>query len=544
MKSSEFKKQYDFSEDEKAALDEILSINEMKNVEQAKRIVCQKFKLDKFLSNSQIIKRAMNRDIFDSHPWIQQFNKKPTRSISGVSIVAIMLPPDLGFSKGFKGSCPFSCTYCPSADNAPKSYIGKEPSTLRAINHNYDPYAITKGRIEQLRLIGHSANKIQLVLQGGTFLAMPRSEQDDVLKGIFDAITELPSENIYDSMKYMETSKNRCIGLTYETRPDYCKYSHVDRMLDRLGTMVEVGVQTLSDDVLKIVKRGHNIQDLYEANKIARDAGLKMTFHMMPNLYATPEDDRDYFNELYTNPNLKPDGLKIYPLLVMHGTELYKEWLSGNYHSYSDEDLISMLAEVKNNLPEYTRVHRIQRDIPVKYVEGGLKLGNLRNIIKDHMKKHDMKCSCIRCREVGHNQNQNNYIIPKTSNLTLEIDDYESCDGKEWFLSIVDPKTRILFGFLRMRFPSTDAHRKEVTKNSAIIRELHIYGKELEIKILPMDSDIQHRGFGKQLLIKAEEIATDNGYLELLIISGVGVREYYKKLGYFQKGPYVAKILD
>ena len=543
MKSTEFPNMYNFSEEELLAIDELLAIADIKNFEIHKREVVKKYHLSRFPSNSQIIKRARDRNIQDTHPWIHELNRKPTRSISGVSVVAIMLPPDLGVSKGYKGSCPFSCAYCPSADNAPKSYIGKEPSTLRAISHNYNPYEITKGRIEQLRLIGHSANKIQVVLQGGTFLAMPEQEQDRVLKGIFDGILDTPAPNLEASMKQLETSSNRCIGITYETRPDFCKKPHVDRILNRLGTMIEIGVQTLSDDVLKKVKRGHKVQDVYEANQIARDAGFKITFHMMPNLYSAPQDDIDYFKELFTNPQLRPDGLKIYPLLVMQGTGVYEDWQNGNFDPYSDDDLIDVLAKAKNSLPEYTRIHRIQRDIPGKYVSGGLHLGNLRNIVKKRMEELDYSCSCIRCREVGHVQNQKNYISPSKDELELEVYSYESCGGKEWFLSIVDPVTRVLFGFLRLRFPSPEAHRPEITSTTAIVRELHVYGKELQIGASPDKQQSQHRGMGRRLMNKAEQISIDHGYNELVVISGVGVREYYKKIGYSQKGPYMARFL-
>ncbi len=543
MKSTEFANLYNFSEDEIKAIDELLAMPDIKNFEINKRTIVKKYRLNRFPSNSQIIKRARDRNIENTHPWIHELNRKPTRSISGVSVVAIMLPPDLGSSKGFKGSCPFSCAYCPSAENAPKSYIGKEPSTLRAISYNYDPYEITKGRIEQLRLIGHSANKIQLVLQGGTFLAMPENEQDRVLKGIFDGILDTPANTLAESMKQLETSANRCIGITYETRPDFCKKPHVDRVLDRLGTMIEIGVQTLSDEVLKKVKRGHKVQDVYEANQIARDAGFKITFHMMPNLYSTPQDDINYFKELFNNPDLRPDGLKIYPLLVMQGTGVYEDWQKGLFSPYSDDDLIDALAEIKNNLPEYTRIHRIQRDIPGKYVSGGLHLGNLRNIVKDRMEKSNYHCSCIRCREIGHVQNQTNYIMPPKDKLKLETYSYDSCGGKEWFLSIVDPSTRVLFGFLRLRFPSPEAHRPEITSTTAIVRELHVYGKELQIGANPDKHQSQHRGMGRQLMSKAEEITLNHGYNELIVISGVGVREYYNKIGYSQKGPYMARFL-
>ena len=543
MKSSEFPNLYNFSKEEMEAIDELLAMPNLKNFEVNKRNIVKKYRLNRFPSNSQIIKRARDRNIDTSHPWIHELNRKPTRSLSGVSVVAIMLPPDLGLSKGFKGSCPFSCAYCPSAENAPKSYIGKEPSTLRAISYNYDPYEITKGRIEQLRLIGHSANKIQVVLQGGTFLAMPEDEQDRVLKGIFDGILDQPASTLDESMKQLETSNNRCIGITYETRPDFCKKPHVDRILNRLGTMIEIGVQTLSNDVLKKVKRGHKIQDVYEANQIARDAGFKITFHIMPNLYSTPVEDINYFKKLFSNPDLRPDGLKIYPLLVMNGTGVYEEWQKGNFVPYSDDELINALAYIKRDLPEYTRIHRIQRDIPGKYVSGGLHLGNLRNIVKDKMEELDFTCSCIRCREIGHVQNQKKYLFPSKDDLTLETYSYDSCGGKEWFLSVVESHSRVLFGFLRLRFPSPEAHRPEITSKTAIVRELHVYGKELQIGASPDKRQSQHRGLGRKLMNKAEQISLDHGYNELVVISGVGVREYYKKIGYMQKGPYMARFL-
>lgn len=539
----EFDQQYDFSTEEIKALDELLALPELdlKKLEQLKRKVAKKHHLARFLSNSQIIKRARDRNLFEAqHPWIHRLNRKPTRSISGVSIVAVMIPPDLG---GIRGSCPFNCSYCPTADNAPKSYLGHEPSTLRAIGYGYNPYKIVEGRMKQLELIGHPVNKIQLIIQGGTFNAVNFNIQDEVLKDCFDAILGQSTNNIEQALMELEYSERRLIGLTYETRPDFCKPNHIDRMLNRAGTMIEIGVQNLSDRVLQIVNRGHDVAEIYKAVKNAKDAGFKVTLHMMPNLYATPQQDIEMFEELFSNSDLKPDGLKIYPLLVIPGTEIYKEWKAGNFEPYSDAELINALANIKRDLPEYTRIHRIQRDIPIKYVEGGLLIGNLRNTVKEVMERRGWNCSCIRCREVGHVRNLTGYQPPNKEQLQLEIYEYEASGGKECFLSVVDPATRVLFGFLRMRFPSSTAHRPEITTETAIIRELHVYGTELEIGSDPLDYHSQHRGWGKKLMQEAETIAKEYGYTEMLVISGIGVREYYKKIGYYQKGPYVAKNL-
>lgn len=538
---NEFEHKFDCTEDEYKAIDELLTLQSLDDLEKEKRKVVLKYKLSRFPSNSQIIRRAKEKGLYTNNSWITQLQRKPTRSASGISIVAVMVPPNLG---GLRGSCPFNCTYCPSADIAPKSYIGHEPSTLRAISYNYDPYNIVKGRIDQLRAIGHPGSKIHLVIQGGTFLATPEEEQDRIMKGCFDAIAEKDSNTIDEAITNLETSKIKNIGITYETRPDYCRPYHVDRMLARGGTLVEIGVQTLSDNVLKIVKRGHKIEEVYNAVKTAKDAGFKVTLHMMPNLYSTPQEDIGMFKELFNNPDLRPDGLKIYPLLVVPGTQIHTEWKNGNFCPYSDEELVAALAEIKRDLPEYTRIHRIQRDIPVKYGDAGLLLGNIRNIVKDFMDQKGWKCQCIRCREVGQVQNSTHYEIPPQDQLQLETYQYTASNGKEWFFSIVDPNTRVLFGFLRMRFPSDSPHRPEITPKTAIVRELHVYGQELEVGAIPLKIHAQHRGLGKKLMKHAEMIALDAGYEEMVVISGIGVREYYKRIGYHQKGPYVTKLLS
>lgn len=544
---------FKLSDLDRLALDDIIdnpeALTSKKSLEQLKRSIAKQYRLKRYFANSQIILRAKERDIDPlEHPWLANLNKKPARSISGVSIVAVMIPP--------KNSCPFDCAYCPSSENAPRSYIGHEPSTLRAINSNYDPFAITKLRIEQLRSIGHAASKIHVVVQGGTFLALHNEEQDRIMKGIYDGILAVddknqdydtilrPSRSIEEAIHLCETSITRNVGTTFETRPDVCKPRHIDRMLKLGGTWIELGIQALSDEIYLKVNRGHTILDVKRSIQLVKDAGYKVSVHMMPNLLSKPEEDIKYFKELYKNQDYKPDGLKIYPLLILPSTRLYDDWKNGilDPEPYDDDTLVKTLATIKDSVPEYTRIHRIQRDIPGKYVEAGLKLGNLRNIVKDYMYDYEMRCSCIRCRELGQVMNLGNYTPGE--NITLTEESYSASNGKEWFLSFIEEHSRVLFGFLRMRFPSQNAHRSEITPSSAIIRELHIYGQEVVIGTKPKEAiHAQHRGLGKKLLERSEEIAKESGYDKMVIISGIGVRDYYRKYGYTLDGPYVSKKL-
>ena len=337
--------------------------------------------------------------------------------------------------------------------------------------------------------------------------------------------------------------------MTFETRPDYCKEPHVDRMLKMGVTRVELGVQTIHNHIYEKIKRGHTVEDIIEANRILRDSGVKVAMHMMPGLFPLerdeprieqcPEKDLEMFKTIFTNDNFKPDMLKIYPCLVTDGSELHKLWKEGKYRPYSDEEAVDLIVQIKKILPKWVRTMRIQRDIPSTLIEDGVKKSNLGELVYNRLEEEEINCQCIRCREIGHKKTKEEYTL---DDYKLFEEDYIATNGKEYFLSIEDKNEESLAGFLRLRMPSEKAHREEINDTTAIVRELHVYGNM--IKIGQKGNNIgQHTGFGEKLLKRAEEISIDQNKEELLIISGIGARNYYRKFGYERKGPYMAKKL-
>ena len=471
--------------------------------------------------------------------------KKPTRMLSGVIVVAVMTAPY---------PCPHGkCIYCPGGPeyNTPQSYITRSPAVMRALNYSYDPYKQTWYRLKQYEAMGHTPSKIEVIIMGGTFPAMPLKYQEWFITKVIQALNDYPRylpqkyTNLLYEIRRNEYAKARCVGLTIETRPDWSKEKHVDLFLKLAATRVELGVQSIYDDVLEKIRRGHTVKDSVNATRILKDAGYKVVYHMMPGLPGS-DIDKDYemFVELFDNPDFRPDMLKIYPTLVMPDTVLYTMWKRGLYKPYSDKELIELVAKIKNIIPPYVRIMRVQRDVPVSSVSAGLKIGNFREVVKKYMKKKGLKCRCIRCREIGR------YIIqrgnvPQETNLKMIKYYYEASKGIEIFISFEDPTLDVLYAFLRLRKPSELAHRHEIDERSVIVRELHVYGPQI-----PLGKTErlwwQHKGLGRTLLKEAERIAVEEfDAKRLFIISGIGVREYYRKMGYrkFRGSFYMYKNL-
>lgn len=457
---------------------------------------------------------------------------KPVRTASGIAVVAVMAAPH---------PCPHGvCIYCPGgvAKGTPQSYTGFEPSSKRAKENLYDPYLQVKARLRQLEQIGHSVEKVELVIIGGTFTSIPEDEQIRFVKGCFDGLNGRVSATIDETLKEAEQGKIRNVGFTVETRPDYCKEKQIDLMLSYGVTRVEVGVQTLSDEIYKLVNRGHTVKDVIEAFQLARDAGLKIVAHMMPGLPgSTVEADFESFRRLFEDPCFKPDMLKIYPTLVTEGTPLHRLYLAGRYEPYTLETTIRLLADVAEIVPDWVRIMRIQREIPAEHIVAGVKHGNLRELVHEELERRGSRCRCIRCREVGL---KNLKIDEEEVRLVKKV--YEAAQGAEIFLSYEHPESDTLIGFLRLRIPSEKAHRAEVKGGkTALIRELHIYGEALPLGVRK-DEAWQHKGYGKNLLYEAEKIASEEyGYRKILVTSAVGVRQYYATHGYKLEGPYMAK---
>ena len=473
--------------------------------------------------NSEIL-RKIPEDLAERYRGI--LVKKPSRTLSGVAIVAVMTSPF---------PCPHGkCIYCPGGPEkgTAQSYTGHEPAALRAAQYNFDPCEQTRARIEQLNVIGHPTDKIDLIIMGGTFTARPQRYQEWFVKRAFDAMNGVEARNLEEAHLINENAKNRCIGLTVETRPDWFMEREIDFALKLGATRVELGIQTVYDDILEGVKRGHGVKESILATRLAKDAGFKINYHMMPGLPgSTPQRDFEAFREIFENPDFRPDMLKIYPTLVVKGTELYEMWKRGEYEPYDMDTMIDLLVRVISIVPPWVRIQRIQRDIPAKFIEAGVKKGDLRAIVLREMEKRGIRCPDIRCREVGRKGGENFEMMRR---------DYDASLGKEVFLSFEDPDEDSIAAFLRLRLPSEHAHRAEM-RNAAIVREVKVFGREVPVGMKEREA-WQHRGFGTRLMEEAERIAREEFDAEkVVVISGVGVRNYYRKLGYERLGPYMAK---
>ena len=507
----------------------LIQIPSKKKVRSEIKKICTKYSLERIPRNYEILSTVTGEEFMKLQNVLL---KKPVKTASGVAVIALMPKPY---------ACPHGrCTYCPGGIefNTPNSYTGKEPLAISAIESQYDPKKQILTKLEKLLVYGHDATKLELVIVGGTFPFMPIQYQENFIKSCYDALNGFDSPTLEDAKKNNEHATIRNVGFTVETKPDYCKKEHVDTMLQFGITRMEIGVQSLHESVYKIVNRGHDLNDVIESFQIAKDAGYKIVAHMMPGLPTmTPHDDVSDFMMLFSDSRFKPDMLKIYPSLVLQNTPLYNDYLEEKYKPCSDEELVTVLTEIKKNVPRWVRIMRVQREISQEEIMAGQKLGNLRQIVHKNLQKQNLSCKCIRCREAGLSETAVTF-----EDLRLNRENYVSSGGSEVFLSFDDSDDKI-YGFVRLRHPSNKAHRKEITDKTCIVRELHVYGKSLKIGNHEKDS-IQHSGLGKKLMGEAEKISKEEfGAKRILVISAVGTREYYRKLGYSLLGPYMAKEL-
>jgi len=452
---------------------------------------------------------------------------RPIRSLSGIVNVSVLTKPY---------PCPGKCLYCPTEKGIPKSYVSGEPAVERAKRLDYDPYLQVKKRIEMLEAEGHPTDKIELRIIGGTWSYYPKKYQNWFVKRCFDACNKVNGKNLKETQRLNERVKHRIVGLSIETRPDFITESEIKGLRELGLTMVELGIQSIYDDVLKLNLRGHGVKETILATKLLKDAGFKVLYQMMPNLPGSDlKRDKKMFEELFKNPCFQPDLLKIYPCALLKEAPLYKLWRIGKYKPYTKARLIDFIKSIKKKIPYYVRIQRIARDIPSnRVIVGGAKISNLHQILAKEMVKEGWHCKCIRCREVRENYN------PKEK-IHLFRQDYEASDGKEIFLSFENKKKTKLYSLLRLRIPAQKSFIP-VLQNSAIIREVHTYGKLVPItqkKLAP-----QHRGFGKKLIKEAEKIAKNEfGLDKMVVISGVGARRYFGKLGYRLKDTYMVKVI-
>ncbi|EGC35695.1 elongation protein 3 [Dictyostelium purpureum] len=468
---------------------------------------------------------------------------KPVRTASGIAVVAVMCKPHRCPHLAMTGNI---CVYCPGGPDSDfeystQSYTGYEPTSMRAIRARYNPYLQTRSRIDQLKRLGHNVEKVEFIIMGGTFMSLPADYRDYFIRNLHDALSGHTSNNVAEAVKYSEQSNVKCIGITIETRPDHCLKLHLSNMLVYGCTRLEIGVQSVFEDIARDTNRGHTVRAVLESFQLAKDSGFKVVAHMMPDLpNMGMERDIYGFMEFFENPAFRADGLKIYPTLVIRGTGLYELWKTGTYKNYSPDSLVDLIAKILALVPPWTRIYRIQRDIPMPLVTSGVEYGNLRELCLARMKDFGTKCRDVRTREVGI-QEVHHKIKPDQVELIRR--DYTANGGWETFLSYEDPKQDILIGLLRLRKCSETTFRPELKDSVSIVRELHVYGSVVGIHNRD-PTKFQHQGYGTLLMEEAERIAREeHGSVKLAVIAGVGTRHYYRKLGYELDGPYMSKVL-
>ncbi|KAI8612785.1 hypothetical protein BC830DRAFT_1135139 [Chytriomyces sp. MP71] len=476
---------------------------------------------------------------------LPRLRAKPVRTASGVAVVAVMCKPHRCPHIAMTGNI---CVYCPGGPDSDfeystQSYTGYEPTSMRAIRARYNPYDQARGRMDQLKALGHSVDKVEYILMGGTFMSLPEDYRNWFIANLHNACSGSTSLDIDESVRLSEQSQTKCVGITIETRPDWCLKPHLSQMLRYGCTRLEIGVQSVYEDVARDTNRGHTVKAVCESFQLAKDAGYKVVAHMMPDLpNVGMERDMDQFREYFENPAFRSDGLKIYPTLVIRGTGLYELWRTGRYKNYTPEALVDLVARIFALVPPWTRIYRVQRDIPMPLVTSGVENGNLRELSLQRMKDLGTECRDVRTREVGI-QDIHHKIQPDEVELIRR--DYTASGGWETFLSYEDPRQDILIGLLRLRKCSPATFRKELTEcgQCSIVRELHVYGSIVPIHNRDPTS-FQHQGFGTLLMEEAERIAREeHKSVKLAVISGVGTRHYYRKLGYELDGPYMSKTL-
>ena len=528
------------------------------DIDKFKKNIQKKYKYT--ISNSEFIKIYKYLNL-DNQQLRNLITKKKCKSNSGVLVITILTSAhpkyidDDGEVKTARFSCKHDCAYCPNepaheGNNwvaQPRSYLYSEPAVLRANANDFDPIKQMNSRISSLINMGHIPDKLEVIVLGGTWSEYPRNYQDSFITDMyysaniyFDNEPKRSKKTLEEEIEINETSKIHIIGLTLETRPDTINISEIYNFRRYNCTRIQLGVQHTNNNVLKKINRGHTIECAYEAIKLLKNNCFKVDIHIMPNLPGSSYDiDKKMLEEILYDQRIQVDQYKIYPTAIVPYTKIKKWFDEGTYVPYDDLLLYELIKDFKKNVQKYKRLNRIIRDIPGHYIEGGYskKFVNMRQLLQDDMKLNKWDCKCIRCREIKGNK----VII---DNIKINIEKYTASDSDEYHISFdTDCEKNYLIGFLRLRLNKEEnKNLLDCIKGSALIRELHVYSN-LNSVGNNIEGSMQHKGFGKKLIAKAEEIAIENGYTKVAIISGTGVREYYKKLGYNLIDTYMIKNL-
>ncbi len=477
----------------------------------------------------------------------ERIRMKPTRTNSGVAVVTVLTKPF---------PCPGNCIYCPNESNMPKSYIASEPGAQRALSNKFDPYAQVFNRLIALKNVGHNIEKVELIILGGTWSYYDKEYQRSFIHDCFKALNDVKEdsrdyvkpreeelkkatwEDIDKVHKENETAYCRNVGLVLETRPDYITEEELIRMRRLGATKIQMGIQSLSNKILKKNRIGRKNDSVKNAFKLLRRMGFKIHGHWMPNLYgSTVKRDIKEYKKLW-GKDYSPDELKIYPTSIIDNTHLNYLYQQGLYAPYTDRELTDLLKTVLPLTPRYCRLTRVVRDIPSNEIVAGNKKTNLRQLVQQEMEKENIKMEDIRSREIRGEKVTEDM-------LEMEKIEYNTTVSKEIFISYKTKNTDKICGFLRLSLPKGKYRHKhflDELKGCAIIREVHVYGKVLGLG-KDSNGESQHLGLGKRLIEEAEKISKDNDFKRISVISAIGTREYYKKRGYQNINLYMHKNL-
>ena len=515
-----------------------LKVKNSNRLNKLKRQFANKHKIG-MISNADLLavyrKLRKNNTINQNLDLEKLLQKRKVRTLSGVAPIAVLTKPY---------PCPGKCAFCPNEKSMPKSYLSNEPAVMRAILNKFDPATQVSVRLKALFNNGHLTDKVELIIMGGTWSCFPRQYQNWFVKRCFDACNGKTAKTLEQAQKWNETAKHRIVAMTLETRPDYIDEKEIKYWRKLGATKVELGVQSLDDKVLKLNKRGHFKAEVARATKLFKMAGFKVAYHLMPNLPgATPAKDLATYNKLFNAEDFQPDFIKIYPTVVTKGSALYRWWKQGKYKPYSYKVLFNLLLKMKKITPSYVRIIRLIRDIPKESIEAGNKITNLREALQTELKKHGQSCNCIRCREPKDD-------LTGLDKAKLSTIKYPASNATEYFLQYTSNNKKKLFAFLRLRLPNAnEINFIPELKDCAMVREIHTYGRLASLQgnkktKKQKNKAVQHTGLGTKLTVEAEKIAKNNGFSKIAVISGVGVRGYYKKMGYKLEGTYMIKKLN
>lgn len=506
-----------------------------------------------------------NQKVKENLSFEKMLISKKGRVTSGIQQISVLTSPE-------KFSCLHDCAYCPNFEGMPRSYIPEEPVPRRAKQNDFDACKQFWDRGASYSCAGHPVDKIEVIVLGGTWDNYSWEYRKEFVRDIFYAantfyqVEKRERLTLSEEQTINESALCKIIGLTIETRPDYCNKPEYMKSYIELGvTRIQFGTQTIYDDVLKLIRRGCKHKDTIEATKMIHDCGYKHIIHIMPNLpypnkfddgmHTCLEKDEAMFDYLMESEDCQADEWKIYPTSIpkANGNEkvynhtLIEDWFNeGKYIPYSNEELIDLAVRIKKKLAdkemEHLRITRFIRDIPIGNIQGGASIPNMRQLVHQKCKEQGFRCPCIRCSEIKDREVREDMVYSK-------IKHFKASGGDEYFISfqtLIDGE-RYIIGFLRLRL-SKDAGMGflPVLKDSALIRELHVYGDLNSTKqsMNNKDSNSQHKGYGRKLMKIAEDLAIENGFKKIAIISGVGVRNYYRKLGYELEEGYMTKKLQ